>query len=131
MPSRPSIPQQEARFRESLKVVPVRNTSARIVKSVNPDELVVEVELSYEGSALKALHRLFKFRTTRRYVLDGFGRQVYESVDGQKNFEQLIDEFAAREKLTFFESRALLGQYFQTLVRRGVIVATLPRTARP
>ncbi len=30
MPSLPSIPQQEARFRESLKVVPVRNTSARI-----------------------------------------------------------------------------------------------------
>ena len=44
-----------------------------------------------------------------------------------KTFEQLIDEFAAREKLTFFESRALLGQYFQTLVRRGVVVATLPR----
>lgn len=130
MPSLPSIPQQEARFRESLKVVPVRNTSARIVKSADPDELVVEVEFRYEGFALKALQRLFKFRATRRYVLDGLGRQVYEAVDGQKTFEQLIDEFAAREKLTFFESRALLGQYFQTLVRRGVVVATLPRTAR-
>ena len=55
-----------------------------------------------------------------------YNNRGYEAVDGRKTVEQLIDEFAAREKLTFFESRALLGQYFQTLVRRGVIVATLP-----
>ena len=126
-----SIPQQEARFRESLKVVPVRNASARVVESDDPDELVVEVQLRYEGAVLKGLQRLFKLHATKRYVLDGIGRKVYEAVDGRKTFEQLIDEFAAREKLTFFESRALLGQYFQTLVRRGVVVATLPRPPRP
>jgi hypothetical protein len=122
-----TIPQQEIRFRESLKVVPVHNAGVRIVESDDPDELVIEVQLRYEGAVMKALQRLFKLRPAKRYVLDGIGRKVYEAVDGRKTFEQLIDEFSAREKLTFFESRALLGQYFQTLTRRGVIVATLPR----
>ena len=122
-----SIPQQEARFRESLKVVPVRNAGVRVLESDDPDELVVEVQLRYDGPALRLMRRFFKLRPAKRYVLDLIGRRVYEAVDGVKTFEQLIDEFAAREKLTFFESRALLGQYFQMLVRRGVVVATLPR----
>ncbi len=122
-----STPQQVAHFRESLNVVPVHNAGAVILKGKNPNEIVVEVTLAYEGFMMKSLHKMIKMHNKKRYILDGIGKIIYESVDGKKTFEQIIDEFAAREKLTFFESRALLGQYFQTLTRRGVIVATLPR----
>lgn len=122
-----STAQQEARFRQSLKVVPVHNAGARVIPGTNPDELEVEIQLRYDGVLLKTLHRVLRMHDTKRYVLEGIGKKVYEAVDGRKNFEQLIDEFSRTEKLSFFESRALLGQYFQTLTRRGVIVATLPR----
>ena len=122
-----STAQQEARFKKSLKVVPVHNAGARVVPGANPDELEVEIRLRYDGTLMKTLHRVLRMHDTKRYILDGIGKKVYEAVDGKKNFEQLIDEFSRTEKLSFFESRALLGQYFQTLTRRGVIVATLPR----
>ena len=121
-----STSQQESRFRQSLNVVPVHNVGATVFKGKDPDEIEVEVTLAYEGFMLKGLHKVLKMHNKKRYILDGIGKIIYESVDGEKTFEQIIDDFASREKLTFFESRALLGQYFQTLTRRGVIVATLP-----
>ena len=124
-----STEQQDARFRESLKVVPVHNTSARIVPSENPDELELHVTLLYSGALMTTIQRVLKLRSSKTYILDGIGKMVYESVDGRKTFEQLIDEFSASQKLTFFESRALLGKYFQDLTKRGVIVATLPQQA--
>ena len=122
-----SIPQQVAHFRQSLNIIPAHNAGAVVYKSKNPDEIEVEVTLAYEGFMMKSLYKMLKMHNKKRYILDGVGKKIYESVDGKKTFEQIIDEFAAREKLTFLESRALLGQYFQTLTRRGVIVATLPR----
>ncbi len=122
-----STAQQEERFRQSLKVVPVHNIGAKVFPAQNPDEIEVEVRLKYKGAVMQFLHSRLKMHDKKRYVLDGIGRKVYEAVDGKKTFEDIIDEFAARDKLTFFESRALLGQYFQTLTRSGVIVATLPR----
>lgn len=120
-----SIEEQEARFRQSLKVVPFRNASAVIHPGAGLNEIEVEVELRYEGVFMKFFQRFFKLRTKKRYLLEGVGKIAFEAIDGKKNFEQLIDEFAEKEKLTFFESRALLGQYFQTLTRRGLIIPTV------
>lgn len=76
---------------------------------------------------MKRFQKTFKTSQKKRYILDGIGKRIYTSIDGKKTFEQIIDEFAEREKLSFFESRTLLGQYFQTLSRRGIIVASLPK----
>ncbi len=122
-----SITSQEDRFRQSLTVVPVHNAAATILPATHPDELEVEIALTYPGLIMKALQNVFTLRKKKCYVLEGIAKQVFTSIDGKKTFEAIIDEFAAREKLSFFESRALLGQYFQTLARRGLIVATLPR----
>lgn len=92
----------------------------------NPDELEIEVQLAYEGAFMRMFRKTFKMHQKKRYVLDGIGKSIYTAIDGEKTFEQIIDEFAEREKLTFFESRTLLGQYFQTLTRRGIIIASLP-----
>lgn len=120
-----SIEEQEARFRQSLKVVPFRNASAVVRPGAGLNEIEVEVELRYEGLFMNFFRRFFKLRTKKRYLLEGVGKIAFEAIDGKKNFEQLIDEFAEKEKLTFFESRALLGQYYQTLTRRGLIVPTV------
>jgi len=122
----PSTPAREAAFRQSLEAIPVRNAAVKVRQTPNPDELEVEVALKYESLGLRIMRSLFKPASTKRYLLDKTGKLVYESIDGKKNFGQLIDDFAAAQKLTFFESRALLGQYMMTLSKRGLIGATFP-----
>lgn len=119
--------QQTDRYLASLRAVPVRNLGVRERPGTNPDEILLEVRLRY-GPVLRLFRWLLNARTTKTYALAGVGREVYEDIDGKRNFEELIDRFAERHKLTFLESRALLAQYLQILTRRGIIVATMPRT---
>lgn len=126
MKTLPTLEEQTDRFRRSLRAVPVRNAEARARPGPGPDELTVEVRLRY-GSVLELLRRLLKARTAKTYVLDAVGREVYEDIDGQRDFESLIDLFATRHRLTFLEARALLAQYLQLLTKRGIVVATMPR----
>ena len=123
----PSTPEQERAFRQSLDVVPARNAAVKIKPSHNPDELEVEVTLKYEGAGMRLMRGLLRPADKKTYLLDKIGKRVYESIDGKKNFGELIDAFATAQKLTFFESRALLGQYIKTLAARGLIVATFPQ----
>jgi len=114
------------RFRQSLRAVPVRNRGVRVLASENEAELHLEVSLTF-GSALGVLRRLLRAPKTCCYILEGVGREVYEDIDDQRNFEQLIDRFAERHRLSFLESRALLAQYLQILTKKGLVVATMPR----
>ncbi len=119
--------QQTDRYLASLRAVPVRNLGVRERPGARPDELLLEVRLRY-GPFLRFFRWLLNARMTKTYALEGVGREVYEDIDGHSDFETLIDRFAARHRLTFLESRALLAQYLQILTRRGIVVATMPRT---
>ena len=125
-----SIRQQDEQFREALQAVPVRNAHVKAAPlPEDPQRLEVEVELLYRTPVQRFLRRLLKAAPTKRYRLDRLGTRVYGMIDGRKTFGELVDDFAAAEKLTFFESRALLGQYLQHLSRRGLVVATLRKPA--
>ena len=120
---------QDARFREALRAVPVRNAHVRAAPLPDdPERLDVEVELLYRTPLQRALRRILRAAPTKHYKLDRLGTRVYRMIDGKKNFGMLVDEFAAAEKLTFFESRALLGQFLQHLARRGLVVAGIPKS---
>jgi len=127
--SQASTQAQEGAFRQALDAVPARNNAVRIIPTANPDEIEVEISLRYDSAFLGIMRKIFKPADKKKYILDKMGKRVYESIDGRKNFGELIDEFAAKEKLTFFESRALLGQYMRTLAKNGLIVATFPKGA--
>jgi len=105
----------------------MRNEQVKVSPSADGRSLVVEVELRYEGPML-IMHKLFKLRDRKQYALDAAGKQVYESIDGRKSFKQLIDEFGAHHKLTFFESRALLMQYIRILMNRGIVVVAIKKS---
>lgn len=126
--SKLSVEKQEFRFREALKAIPVKNTQARVLeKDKVTGELHIKVILTYNGIIMKFLRSLFNAKKEKIFVLDVIGTQVYEMVDNKRTFEQLIDLFCEKEKLTFLEARALLGQYFQTLTRRGIIIPMMPK----
>ena len=118
---------QSERLRESLRAVPVRNAHVFVSDGPGAGELTVEVELRYRSAAMRFLRDLFGLSPRKKYILDRIGAAFYRAVDGKKDLEALADEFAAREKLTFSESRALVGQYLQTLTKKGLVVATLPK----
>jgi hypothetical protein len=113
-------------FGEQLASIPMKNEKAKELPGAEPDTLVVEIELRYSG-LMSLVSKMFKLIDRKRYVLDGVGKQVYESVDGKKSFEMLIDDFAARHKLTFFEGRALLMQYIKILMGKGIVVIGIRR----
>ena len=112
-------------FRDQLASVPVRNERAQVKRDVD-GTVAVTLELSCPGW-MKPLRRWFAMRPTAFYRLDAVGTAVYDSIDGVKSFERLVDEFAARHALTFFESRALLMNYVQMLMKRGMIVIGVPK----
>ena len=126
MVTNPRTAVQNERLQQSLCVVPMRNASVETLPSDVPGTLALQVTLRY-GTFGRLLRKVLPVRPQRRYVLEGVGREVYEDIDNRATFEQLIDRFAARHRLTFFESRALLAQYYQLLAKRGLIIATLPR----
>ncbi len=126
----PTAPKDTEPFRQSLRVVPVRNAAVVALPGGRPD--AVRLRVTQRHGPLGTLwRRLAGGRAHREYVLDGVGREVYEDIDGRRNFEELIDRFAGRHQLSFLESRALLAQYYQLLTRRGLIVAALPAKRGP
>ena len=127
-----SIREQDEQFREALRAVPVRNAHVKATPAPeDPRRLVVEVELLYRTPVMRFLRRLLKASPTKRYRLDLLGTRVYNMIDGRRSLEQLADAFAAEEKLTFFEARALLGQYLRSLSAKGLVVAALPGPGAP
>ena len=111
-------------FETQLHCVPVRNQGVTTVTPENnPGVLVVEVRLRYTG-LLALAARLFKTRRVRRYELAGLSRELYEKLDGKRTLEDLVNELAIEDKLTFFEARALMVQYLKDLMQRGLAVVT-------
>ncbi len=116
---------QKLDLNRQLDAVPVRNAHVRTTPGAKPGEVIVELSLRYEGWR-GLLARWLHPRTERRYLLDGFGREVYEAIDGVRSFEQLAEAFAARHKLTFLEATGLLAQYYRTLIARGLVAVAVP-----
>ena len=53
--------------------------------------------------------------------LDKLGTEVLELCDGSRRVEEIVDEFAAKHRLTFHESRVAVTGFLRSLVQRGLI----------
>lgn len=115
---------QAERLRQSLSVVPIRNAGVEQLPTDVEGAILLKVKLVYSNIS-SVLRHIFALPREKTYLLEGIGREVYEDIDGRTNFGELIDRFAERHRLTFLESRALLGQYYQLLAKRGLIVSAL------
>jgi hypothetical protein len=61
------------------------------------------------------------FSGFRRVELDAPGKAVLELCDGQRNVEEVIERFAADNKLSFREAQLAVTQFLKELLRRGII----------
>jgi hypothetical protein len=58
----------------------------------------------------------------RVVALDAVGREVWQACDGQRTVEEIVEEFAARHRLSFHAARLSVLQFLQQLTRRGIVV---------
>ena len=114
-------------FETQLQSVPLRNENVRLAPSdKDPEVLIAEVTLKYRG-LLALAKALFNARKVKKIVMTGLTRDLYEKLDGKTTVEDLIDHLMEAEKLTFFESRALVVEYLKGLMKRGLIVVAAER----
>ncbi|MCL1856342.1 MAG: hypothetical protein FWF84_01680 [Kiritimatiellaeota bacterium] len=106
----------------SLDVVPVRNPRVVAFPAPIAGKLRLEIPVEY-----KFFWTRRRGKATQQFELDALGREVYEDIDDARTFETLIDRFAERHALTFFESRGLLAPLFHLLTQRGIIAATVTK----
>ncbi len=115
-----------------LASIPMRNTHVER-QEAGPGQIpLLMVDLQYP-LWMTLLSRLLRRRLkkTRRIQLDAVGWGVYERIDGQKTFEQLVDEFAEEHRLGFLESRSLLMVHIQNMMRAGLVVVGFKKTGTP
>lgn len=113
-------------FSTQLHTIPIKNQSLRVIDSdPDADALVVEVEVQKRG-LLAMVARFANTPPKKQYELAGLSRELFDQLDGTRTMENLIDWFAARESLTFMESRALILHYLGDLMKRGLVVVAAP-----
>jgi hypothetical protein len=66
-----------------------------------------------------------------RFELDPLGAEVWRSVDGQRSLAELVETFAGKNRLRFFESAALWIAYTRTLAQRNLILFRQPSSPPP
>lgn len=109
-------------FETQLHCIPIRNEKANILNPGDDSEsLIAEVQLRYQG-LIKLVAAVFGSRKSRRYVLEGLSRDLYEKLDGKITVEDLVLDLAENEKLGFLEARSLIVQYLKNLMERGLVV---------
>ena len=113
----------KAGFRQHLESVPRRCPPLR--QERRDGVLRLELEVSY-GGILGLFQGIMQVKRQKPYDLDGLALEVYDAIDGQRTIENLIDAFAERHHLTFFEGRALITRFLQILEKRDLIDVDLP-----
>jgi hypothetical protein len=106
-----------------LDLVPVPNAAARV--AVEGEGLIVWLPIRKTWWMTGPLGKVLPFRHEKGFALDAIGREVFESCDGKRNVESIVEAFAERHRLRFAEARASVTHFLKTLVQRKVVVLAL------
>lgn len=107
--------------------IPVQNASATR-RGVN-EGLVLDVPMKQPAGGWRLLSWLMPLSSTRRVLLDEPGTVLFRMCDGNVSTKRVIEQFAARYRLTFLESRAAVTVYMKKLLQRGALAVVLEGAA--
>jgi len=107
-----------------LRAVPVRNRAARVRE--HGEGLRITVQRRPPRWLVPPIRWVIRLRPEHTTELDGLGRRLWEDCDGQRSMEDLVEAFAARERLTFHEARVALTAQLRSLVERGAMALVYP-----
>jgi len=107
-------------WRAMLEARPVRNAAADAQPQLTGD-LRIDVRTRRPRYLVPPLSWIVPLKPARTVRLDPVGAEVWALCDGERTMEEIVDEFAARHRLTFHESRVAITGYMQQLVQRGAL----------
>jgi hypothetical protein len=116
IPHRP----EETPVSRLLAAVPHRNEA--VTSQPAGDGLLVCVPMRRPRWLVPPLSWLIPFSHVRKVQLDAPGKAVLELCDGHRTVEEVIETFAAENKLSFREGQLAVTQFLRELLRRGIIV---------
>jgi hypothetical protein len=127
MAAKPAGP---ASMAEQIAAVPVRNHTVRVEEQPGGTAALATVPLVY-GPVLRPLAAVMKLRREKTFRLDDLGYALYRRIDGMRTVENLADELAQDQSLSFHEARVLVMRYLQILMVRGLVVLAKPVAGKP
>jgi hypothetical protein len=106
--------------------------NAHVLDAIPVVNSAVRVELQDNGALLwlplrprwwmgPPISWVLPFRREKGIALDGLGRQVLESCDGNSSVERIVEDFARRHKLRFHEARQSVLLFLKMLLERKVV----------
>jgi len=120
------VPEGWLRF---LRALPVQNVAVQ-TGCENEDLLLpVTVKVERPRWLVPPLSWVFPVSRSRTVKLDPIGRSVWAACDGKVRVEQIVDDFAKRQVLSFHEARIAVTQYLEVLVQRGLVVLVFDQEA--
>ena len=107
----------------ALQVIPMKN---RMVTESRLDsgEVIVTYPVTvrpWMARVMNMLGRTPDKPMTRKLQLDTLGTVVWDLLDGKRNVEKLIEQFADRYQLQTREAEVSVTQFLRELGRRGII----------
>jgi hypothetical protein len=104
---------------ELLALVPGHNQAIRL--EVRDDGLIVWTKIQKRWWMGPPLGWLLPFRSEKGVALDVIGREVFEACDGKRSLESIIEEFAKRHQLRFYEAKQSVVTFVRWLLERKII----------
>ncbi len=125
IPDSSNTPKPDMDFSKQLESLVIFNKEAQ-VDAEGPDWVRMKVKLVLNKASL-FMARFTTVRDYRRYVLSGYSYTLFQKVrQNPVTVRELIYFLADKEKLSFFESRALIVSFVGMLMKRGLCVVRLP-----
>jgi len=109
-----------------LRSKPVRNVLMELQR-LDDGGAVASVPMRRPSWMIPPLSWLMPFSSHRRVQLDRIGLSVLDLCDGQRTVESIIEQFAARNKLSYREAQLPVTQFMQMLLQRGLVAAVVGR----
>lgn len=125
MKSRETTASAPGAWNAMLRAVLLPNRAARITRE-EPDGALTLAVPTRKPAFLRSLFAwLARPPKERLTLLDPLGASIWKACDGRRPVEQIVVEFARRQRLSFHESRVSVTGYVSSLLRRGVLAVAV------
>lgn len=104
---------------DMLEGIPHVNQKAKI--SRGKDAVLIEIPTRRPGYLVPPISWIIKFHGTRSVSLDQIGVDLLDLCDGKRTVENIIEEFAIENKLSFREAQLPVTQFLTSLTEHGIL----------
>jgi hypothetical protein len=120
----PSAAEVNAQRRAALGGVPHRLPALRQEEKGEKLYVTVEMERPRWQRVLGADRQC-----ERTFGLDAYGRRVYESCDGRRSVQRIVERFAGQVGVSVPEAELAVTRFMRTLMAKGLVAMEMEKPA--